>query len=70
MTSPDDGGGKRLLRARQVYERLGISKAEFYERVKRAEFPKGEKLSPNCVVWRESVVDDWVSATLARNAAE
>lgn len=55
----------QLLRPRQVAERLGVSRATLYRMMRAAgagplPFPRPFKLSPQCVVFRASEVDEWV----------
>lgn len=53
--------GHRYLRAKQIYgSLLPISKSLFYAWIADGHFPKGEKLSPGVVVWREDVVLEWI----------
>lgn len=45
--SPDD----RLVRAAEFYFYLGISKAHFYNLVKKGKIPQPRKLSPRTSLW-------------------
>lgn len=55
---------KRLLRARDVWGRIGVSRSTFYALVRDEEFPAGKRISKGVVVWREADVDAWIIARL------
>lgn len=46
----------RFLRVKDVAELLGISRSTIYSMVQKGQFPAPVKLTPNTVVWRQSVV--------------
>ena len=52
----------RLLRSREVIERLGIGRAHFYRLVADGRFPKPIKLGANCARWHSTDVDKWIEA--------
>ncbi len=51
----------RLLKAREVYERLGISKATLYRMIDRGEFPPPLKLSAGAKRWHSQDVEDFIA---------
>lgn len=50
----------KLVRLRQVLDRVGVSRSTLYEMVRRGEFPQQRRLSIRCVGWVESEVDAWI----------
>lgn len=52
----------RFLRAKDVAELLGISRSTIYDMVQKGKFPKPVKLTPNTVVWRQSIVIAYMDA--------
>lgn len=58
----------RLLRAKQVAEKLSISQSTFYRILEKnaefSDFPQPRKLSAKWVVWIESEVDSWILSHL------
>lgn len=57
----------RLLRLPSVLERLGISKTEFYRRVKQGAAPNAIRLGANSVAWLESDIEQYIQK-LAKGA--
>ena len=51
---------KKLLRLPSVLERIGISKTEFYRRVKQGSAPNAIKLGSNSVAWLESDIEQYI----------
>jgi len=63
---------ERLLRAKQVAERVGMSKTHLYRLMANEEFPRSVQLTPNgsARAWLESEIDEWIdSKAKARNAS-
>lgn len=54
----------RLLRAKQVVERLPISISTWWAGVKAGKYPQPLKLGPKTTVWRESDIDAIVEGGL------
>jgi prophage regulatory protein len=52
----------RILRLRDVRDRVGLSRATIYRRIKRAEFPASLSLGGITVGWRESDINTWIAA--------
>ena len=55
----------RLLRIRDLENKLGVKKSTIYKMIQNGEFPKPVKISERAVGWRESQADAWI----ARRAA-
>ncbi len=51
----------RLLRLREVAERVGMSKATIYRKIALGEFPRPVSVGGSSVRWRESEIDGWMA---------
>lgn len=51
---------QKLLRLPSVLERLGISKTEYYRRMKLGTVPKSIRLGVNSVAWLESDIENYI----------
>lgn len=60
--------GQKLLRLKQVLERVPVSKSSWWAGVRSGKYPKGRKLGPKTTVWLESDIDTIVHGETA-NAA-
>lgn len=61
---------ERLLRRKEVEDRVGLARSTIYEMMSKGQFPKPVKLGLRAVRWREDDVDAWIAARIAeRNAA-
>jgi prophage regulatory protein len=58
----------RLLRAKAVVARTGLSVSTIYRREDEGTFPRRERLGGRCVAWYESDIDDFVSNPLGYRA--
>jgi prophage regulatory protein len=67
--APPATAGKRALRASAVSDKVGLSKATVYLRVKAGDFPKPFRLGPNSSAWWEHEVDAWLEARAAESRA-
>jgi prophage regulatory protein len=47
----------KLLRLKQVLERVPVSKSSFWNGVRTGKYPKPLKLGPRTSAWRESEID-------------
>ncbi|CAD7379494.1 AlpA family transcriptional regulator [Xanthomonas arboricola] len=56
---------QRLLRLRDVLERVGMSKSTLYSRIRDKTFPKPLHLGTSSV-WVESEVADWINDQIAQ----
>lgn len=61
-------GGDRLLRARGVSAKVGLSVPTLYRRVAQGAFPRQARIG-GAAVWSEREIDDWIAARLADRAA-
>lgn len=51
---------ERILRRREVEQRVGLSRSTLYYYIQRNEFPAPVRLGPRAVGWRESQIDRWI----------
>ena len=51
---------QRLLRLKQVQQKIPLSKPEIYRRLKNGTFPQPVRLSQSVVAWVEAELDEWV----------
>jgi prophage regulatory protein len=56
------GRPERLLRARDVYAKLGVSRSTFYDLLRKGEFPAAVRISLKRVGWSEAAVDGWIQS--------
>lgn len=52
---------ERLLRIRQVQDRVPLGRATIYKRMKANTFPKPVELGGGIVAWRESEIESWIA---------
>ena len=57
---------KRLLRLRQVLDRIPLSKSAWYEGVAAGKYPRPLRLGARTSVWRESDIDALIERTSTR----
>lgn len=50
-----------LLRLADVREQTKLSTSTIYRRMRAGEFPKPRELGDNCVRWRQSEVQAWIT---------
>lgn len=55
----------RILRAKQVAERAGISRSLIYKFVREGKFPAAVRLGDRAVGWHESDVDGWIQSRVS-----
>ena len=60
---------QRLLRMRQVEEKISYKRNWIYERIADGAFPKPEKVNGQNA-WRESDIDAWIEKQFRTVAAE
>jgi prophage regulatory protein len=58
LTTPPD----RILRARELADRIGLSLATLGRLRRRGDLPEPIRLSPGCVGWRTSDIEAWLAA--------
>jgi prophage regulatory protein len=56
----------RILRPRQLADRVGLSLATLWRLRRRGDLPEPIRLSPGCVGWRTSEIDAWLTARAER----
>ena len=59
----------RILRQRQVIERVGYSPMHLWRLEKAGRFPRRVKLGPNSVGWVSTEIDAWIEARIAERDA-
>ena len=59
----------RILRQRQVTEKIGYSPMHIWRLEKAGRFPRRLKLGPNSVGWVSSEIDAWIEARIAERDA-
>ena len=52
---------ERLLDAKQVSEKIGLSISMIYARMKQGKFPRAKRLGKQARRWRESDIDAWIA---------
>lgn len=55
---------KRILRPRQIADKVGCSVSHYYSLVKKGDFPPPSKISPNISGTLESEIDEWIAAKI------
>ena len=50
----------RFMRAKEVMQVTGLTKATLYRRIEEGQFPKQVRLGPAIVAWRQSEVEEWM----------
>src|SRR5262245_9111620 len=58
MTS---GEPPRLLSAKQVIDRTGLTYVTIWSRMKAGTFPRAREISPKKLGWLESELNDWIA---------
>jgi len=51
----------RIIRPRELAERIGLSLATIWRLRRRGDLPEPIRLSPGCVGWRTSDIDAWLA---------
>ena len=51
----------RLLRIRDLENKLGVKKSTIYKMIQAGEFPKPVKISERARGWRESQAEAWIA---------
>jgi len=60
---------ERILRRREVLDRVGVGQSTLYDWMKRGEFPRPVALGSKLVGWRESDVTAWIESRETRGTA-
>lgn len=53
---------EKLLRFREVAERVGLSRTTIYRLMAVRRFPRPLKVTAQCVAWKESELAAWIEA--------
>jgi prophage regulatory protein len=56
----------RILRDREVRERVGLSRATIWRMIRSGDFPAPVRLGPQSVGWIEREVGDWIAERAAQ----
>lgn len=51
----------RVLRMKDLPEKVGLGKSALYEMIARGAFPRGFQISARAVGWREHDIDAWIT---------
>jgi len=57
----DQGQNRRILPARDVYNRTGLSRGQAWKEEKRGRFPLRVQLTPYRIGWFEDEIDAWIA---------
>ena len=60
MARPETTDLRRTIRRHQLREMAPLADSTIYEMEQRGQFPRRFALSPRCVVWDLSEVEDWL----------
>lgn len=52
----------RILRRKQVEQRIGLARSSIYALIAKGEFPKPIQLSTRAVGWHEAAIEAWISS--------
>ena len=55
------GSLDRVVRARELTSRLGVTRNTVHRWIKRGLFPAAQRLGPNSMGWRETEVAAWLA---------
>ncbi len=55
---------ERLLRLREVQQRIPYSRSSIYLKISLGEFPRPVKMGKRAVAWREADVEKWMAERL------
>ena len=59
----------RILRRKQVEERIGLARSSLYALIAANQFPRPVQLSVRAVGWREADVNAWLESRVTKGAA-
>lgn len=59
---------ERLLTAKEVQKRTGLSRTTIYRYVRNGTFPEPRKLSAGAIRWNSSVIESYILGTYASGA--
>jgi len=55
----------KLIRIREVMDKVGIARSTVWYMVKKGTFPKPRKLSPRVTGWVESEIDEFIGKVIS-----
>lgn len=50
----------RILRMREVIQRIGLSRSTIYKLMENNEFPRPMKLGSQAIGWRDTDIEAWI----------
>lgn len=59
---------EKFLRLAAVQSLVPMSRSSLYRKIDAGEFPKPFSLGARAVAWRESEVNEWIAARIAKGA--
>lgn len=60
----------RLLRIRQVEEKIGFGKSWIYQQIRQHGFPRSVRIGSVQVAWLESEIDEWIARRTRTSRSE
>lgn len=67
-TSHHPNRKRRLIRRREVLNRIGVSSTTLWRMYRAGEFPSPIKIGSNSVAWDEAAVDAWIDERASKGA--
>jgi len=64
------GDALRILRRKQVEERIGLARSSLYALIATNQFPRPVQLSKRAVGWRVEEVEAWIASRLVKGGAQ
>lgn len=61
MTNKNCTNQQRLLRWKEVQQRVGICRSQAHALIQKAEFPAPIKLGARASAWLEAEIDQWIA---------
>jgi prophage regulatory protein len=58
---------EKILRVRQVSERVGLSRSTIYRLIRLGKFPPSQTVGLQAVGWRASAIEAWIDGKCSRN---
>jgi prophage regulatory protein len=55
----------RLLKRKEVEEKVGLKRSEIYRRMDLGDFPLAIRIGPRQVAWAEHELDEWIEKRIA-----
>jgi len=55
---------RRILRRPEVEKKVGLKRAQIYQLMREAKFPKAVRLGVRAVGWYSVEIDDWITERL------